>query len=94
MTQGQNEPLFELICRKLEAELAATEVEAKLRRELMVKESEACIVAAVAASTTAGAQARMSTAEEDDITVEVPPEVTSITLRFAGLPQEEIVRTF
>ncbi len=36
----------------------------------------------------------MSTAEEDHITGEVHPEVTSITLRFAGLPKEEIVRIF
>ena len=98
MTQEQNELLFELTCRKLEAELAAAEVEARLKRELMVKESEARIAVAVAAasaaaaSTTAGAQAWMSTAEEDDITGEVPLEVTSITLRFAGLLQEEIVR--
>lgn len=100
MTQEQNKLLFELTRRKLEAELAAAEVESRLRRELMIKESEARVAAAVAAasaaaaSTTAWAQARTSTAEEDDITGEVPPEVTSITLRFAGLPQEEIVRIF
>lgn len=32
--------------------------------------------------------------EEDDILGEVPPEVKNIILRFAGLPQEEIVRIF
>lgn len=32
--------------------------------------------------------------EEDDIIGEVPLEVKNITLRFAGLPQEEIVRIF
>ncbi len=37
ITQEQKKLLFELIRRKLEAELAATEVEARLRRELMVK---------------------------------------------------------
>ena len=100
MTQEQNEILFELTRHKLKAELAAAEVEARLRRELMVKESEAHVTAAVAAasalaaSITAGAKAWMSTAEEDNITGEVPPEVTSITLRFAGLLQEEIVRIF
>ena len=95
MTQEQNELLFELTCRKLEAELAAAEVEARLKWELMVKEFEARVAAEVAAaSTTAGTQARMSTAEEDDITGEVPPEVTIITLRFAGVLQEEIVRVF
>ncbi len=95
MTQEQNKLLFELIRRKLKAELAAAQVEARFKRKLMVKESKARVAAAVAAaSTTAGAQVRMSTAEEDDITSEVPSEVTSITLRFAGLPQEEIIRIF
>ncbi len=32
--------------------------------------------------------------EKDNITNEVPSEVMSITLRFAGLPKEEIVRIF
>lgn len=32
--------------------------------------------------------------EEEDIIGEVPPEVTNISLSFAGLPQEEIVRIF
>ncbi len=107
MTQEQNELLFKLIRRKLEAELAATEVEIRLRRELIVKKSEARIAVAVAAasasaatvsvtgaSTTAGAKTWTSTTEEDDITGEVSPEVTSIILRFAGLLQEEIVRIF
>ena len=95
MTQEQNELFFELTRRKLKAELAAVEVEARLRRELMLKETEARIAAAVAAaSTTSGAQARMSTAGEDHIISEAPPEVTSITLQFAGPSQEEIVRIF
>ncbi len=95
MTQKQNELLFELTRRKLKAELTAAEVEARLRREMMVKKFGARVAAAVAAaSTIAGAQAQMLTAEEDDITAEVPPEVMSITLRFAGLPKEKIVKIF
>ena len=96
MTQEQNNLLFELTRRKFEAELAAAEVEARLRRELIVKESEACVAVAVAAASAvaAGAKAWMSTAEEDDITSEVLPKVTSITLRFVGLPKEEIVKIF
>ena len=107
MTQEQNELLFELIRYKLEAELAAAEVDAKLRRELMVTESEARVTAAVAAaspsaaaalaataSTSTGTMSRMSTADEDDITGEVLSEVPSITFRFAGLQYEEIVRIF
>ncbi len=107
MTQEQNELHFELTRRKLKAELAAAEVEARLSKKLMIKEFESRVAAAVAAasasaaaalaaaaSTTAGANAPMLKAEENDITGEVPPEVTSITLRFAGLLQKEIVRIF
>ncbi len=90
MTREQTDLIFELTRRKLEAEMAAAEVEARLRRELMVKKSEARVAASVAA-----APARRPMADEEDyITDEVPPKVMSITLRFAGLPQEEIVRIF
>ncbi len=41
MTPEQIDLIFELTRRKLEAGMAAAEVEARLRRELMVKESEA-----------------------------------------------------
>ncbi len=59
----------------------------------MVKESEARVAAAVtAASTIVGAKAWRWTVEQDNITDEVPSEVTSITLRFIGIPQEKIVR--
>lgn len=84
--------LFEPIYRKLKAELAGAEVEARLRRKLMVKKSKARIVAVVAVVTTlaaltnAGAKARRLTAEEDIITNEVSSKVMSITFRFAGLP--------
>lgn len=104
MTQEQSQLIFKLTRRKLEAELAAAEVEARLRQELMVKESEARVASSVAAATAAtsaappaapaGAQARRTIGDEDDITGEVPPEVMSIILQFAGLPQEEIVRIF
>ncbi len=61
MTQEQTNLIFDLTCRKLEADLAAAELdarvrrvaakeEAKLRRELMLKESEARIAAAVVAA--------------------------------------------
>ncbi len=104
MTQEQTNLIFDLTRQKLEADLAAAELdarvrrvaveeEAKLRRELMVKESEARIAAAVAAATAPmAASQRKSLTEEDDITGKVPPEVMSITLHFAGLPQEEIIR--
>ncbi len=98
MTPEQTNLIFRLTRCKLEAEMAAAKVEARLRRELMVKEFEARVAASVAASsaaTTAAAPARKPMAdEEDNITGEVPTEVMSITLQFAGLPQEEIVRIF
>ena len=98
MTLEQTDLIFELTHRKLKAEMAAAEVEVRLRRELMIKESEARVavsVAAASASTTAAALTRRPIEdEEDDITGEVPTEVMSITLRFAGLLKEEIVRIF
>ncbi len=50
MTPEQTDLIFELIRRKFEAEMAAAKVEARLRRELMVKESEARVAASVAAA--------------------------------------------
>ena len=50
MASEKTDLIFELTCRKLEAEMAAAEVEARLRRELMVKQSEARVAASVAAA--------------------------------------------
>ncbi len=98
MTQEQTDLIFELSRCKLEAEMAAAEVKAGLRRELMVKESEARVAASMAATsaaTTAAALARRPMAdEEDDITGEVSTEVMRITFRFEGLPQDKIVEIF
>ncbi len=75
MTPEQTDLIFEFTLRKLEAKMAAAEVKARLRRKLMVKESEAQVAASVAA-----AAARKPIAdEEDDITGEVPTDVMSIT---------------
>ncbi len=98
MTTKQTDLIFELTRRKLEAEMAAAEVEARLRRKLMVKESEARVatsVTAASAAITAAAPPRRPIADGgDNITGEVPNDVMSITLRFASLLQEEIVRIF
>ena len=98
MTQEQTNLIFELTRRKLEAEMATAEVEARFRRELMVKESEARVAASVAAAsatTTALAlNLRPMAYEEDNITGEVSTEVMSIIFRFAGPPKEEIVKIF
>ncbi len=103
ITQEQNRQIFELTRRKHEVELATAEEDAKqrrvtveeesmLRRELMVKESKACVAAA--ASATIAPPPRKIVMEDDDIIGEVPQEVINITLRFAGLSQEEIIRIF
>lgn len=94
MTQEQTNLIFDLTRQKLKAELAAAEAdarlrqaaaeaEAKLRRELMVKESETRVAAAVAAATaaTAAVPQRRSLAEEDDITCEVPLKVDIINCK-------------
>lgn len=63
MMQKQINLIFDLICQKLEVDLVAAELdarvrrvvveeEAKLRQELMVKKSEAQVAAAVIAATT------------------------------------------
>ncbi len=62
----QTNVIFELTCCKLKAEMAAVEVEAKLRRESIVKESKARVAAAMASVTaiTMAAPARRITMEE------------------------------
>ncbi len=98
MIPEQTDLIFELTRRKLEAEMAAAEVEARLKRELMVKESEARVAASVAAAsaaTTAAAPAqRLMADNKDDITGEVPTEVINITFWFEGLLKEKIMRIF
>ena len=78
--------------------MAADEVEASLKRELMVKESETRVTASVAAASAATTEAALAWKQmadkEDDITGEDLTEVISITFRFAGLLEEEIVRIF
>ncbi len=93
MTQEQNKQIFELICRKLEAELATVEEDArqrrvavkeesKLRQELMVKELEARV--ATAAVATIAPPAKTIVMEDNDIIGEVHQEVMNI----CEVPQE------
>ncbi len=98
MTQEQTNLIFDLTHQKLETDLVVAELdirmrrvvieeEAKLRRELMVKELEAQVAAIVAAATASvAAPQRRLLIEENDITGEVPLKVMSIIFRFAGLP--------
>lgn len=100
----QSNQIFEILRRKAEEERVAAAEKAALEKELMRKESDARIAlataAAVAAITAAaGANAgapapKKVVGEEDDIIGEVPPEVTNLSLRFAGLPQDKIVWIF
>lgn len=50
MTPEQTNVIFELTCCKFEAKMAVAEVEVRLRRELMVKESKARVAAAMASA--------------------------------------------
>ncbi len=70
----------------------AEEEESKLWRELIVKELEANMASAAAA--TIAPPPRKIIIEDEDIIGEVPQEVMNITLRFVGLSQEEIVGIF
>ena len=97
---------FDLTRRKLKADLAAAELdarmrrvaaeeEAKLQRKFIVKESKAQVAAfVVAAAALMAVPQRKLLVEEDDITDEVPPEVESITFCFTSLFKEEIIRIF
>lgn len=61
----------------------------------MVKKWKAWVVAVVAIATSPMVVSqRRSLAEEDNIIGEFPPKVISITLRYASLPQEEIIWIF
>ncbi len=71
---------------------------AALELECIQKESDARIAAAATATTAnssaAPAAAPQKLGSEDDALDEVPPEVQTLTIHFAGLPQEEIVKIF
>lgn len=63
----------------------------------MIKESDArmAVAATAAAAPVAATQPpKRSITEDDDTIGEVPPELMNITLCFAGLPREQIVRIF
>lgn len=93
----QNQQIFEIYRQKAEDERAASAGEHAFKLECMRRESEARIAAAAAVPTpppTATPAAPRRIGEDDDITGEVPQEVQILTLRFAGLPQEEIVKIF
>lgn len=62
MTPEQAGVIFELTHRKLKYKLAASEMEARLRRELMIKESEARVAASVAVATAAADPASAASA--------------------------------
>ena len=98
MTPEQTDLIFELTRLKLEAEMATAEVKGRLKLELIVKELKTWVTASMAttsAATTAATLARRPMADEqDNITGEISIEVLIITLQFADLLQQEIVRIF
>ena len=98
-TPKQNHQIFEIYHRKAEEERAAAAREHTFKIECMQRESEARIAATFAAAAAAPIPAPAPAAPQtiggdDDILGEIPEEVQNLTLRFAGLPQEEIVKIF
>ncbi|MCJ1345948.1 hypothetical protein MMC31_004158 [Peltigera leucophlebia] len=78
------------ILRATLAERDAIAAKSKLKLGCIQKESDARI----AAATVPVVKPRTSTVEDDEIIGEIPPEVSDLSLWFAGLSQEEIVRNF
>ena len=81
-------------CRRPLAERGAIAAESKLKLECIQKESDARVAAAVAAAAAATPVARAHNVKDDEILGEISSEVSDLSLRFAGLPQEEIIRIF
>ena len=95
LTAEQSQQIFEIYRQKAEDERAAVAREHAFKLECMKKESNARIAAAAAVRTAPGpAAAQWSLGNDDDIIGEIPKEVQSLNIRFAGLPQVEIVRIF
>ena len=96
ITYEQSKQIFEIFWRKAGEERVAATEKATFEKELMRKESDACIatttaVAVADTSAAAGANAgapapRKIVRYKDDIIGEVPLEVKNISLRFAELP--------
>lgn len=103
LTPAQSQKIFEIYRQTAENEQATAAREHEFKLECMQRESEARITAAVATATAAAAAPLAAPAPaaalraiggDDDILGEVPQEVQNLTLRFAGLPREEIVKIF
>lgn len=104
ITYEQSNQIFEIFWQKAEEEKVAATEKTAFEKKLMKKELNACIAAATiaaVAATTIAANAntgilapRKVVGEKDDIINEVPPKVTNISLCFAGLPKDKIVRIF
>lgn len=85
----QNPQIFEIYRQKAEDKRAVLAREYAFKLECMRRESEARIAAAAAVPIpppTATPAAPRRIGEDDDITSEIPQEVQTLTLRFAGLP--------
>lgn len=76
--------------------MAAASAKAKLGLECIRRVSDAHIAATGLAATVAGPKQRTRApiAEDSDTSLETPPEISCLRLRFSGLPQQELVKTF
>ena len=106
LTQAQSNQIFALQKKKAEAEAKAAEAEARIAEskalvaekevekmqleiDCMRRESDARIAAVIPA----GKPSRVVGDDDEDLG-EIPLEVRSIAPRFAGLPQDEIIKIF
>lgn len=96
LTKKQNQQLFKIYLRNAEQERTAAAVKARVEVECLQRESDARIAAANAAPLRRSAPAapRVQPDRKDDIIDEIPLEVKNTTLKFAGLPQEEIANIY
>lgn len=84
LSSEQSQQIFQIYVRKAEEERAAAAKKAELELECMKKESDARI----AATTT-------NPLGKDSIVIgKIPTEVQTLSIRFAGLPQDEIAKIF
>lgn len=109
MSEDQNTQLFSAALQKIELEKQLAqdqakakmdsdwllaEEEAKLKRELMREESQARIKALSTTQASLLGSSEGGSKEDSTDKGEIPEEICTHSLRFANLPQEEIVRIF
>ena len=94
LSSEQSQQSFQIYLPNVQDKRAAAAKIAELELECLRKESDARIASAAAASVAATAAPRKPLGKDNDVIGEILLEVQTLTIRFAGLPQEEIVKIF